>query len=373
MSRESDDTATRYRELWAEELAGATLYRALAERTKDPGRKDVFTSLAEAEARHADHWLAKLAELSDGDPKPPRLPFRTRTLVWLTRWLGPDAVLSMVQRGESAAAAKYGNVADAPEAMAEQEAAHVRVVAALRGGDSAGGRIAASEGRHRAGAGGALRAAVFGVNDGLVSNLSLVMGVAGGTSDRGFVVLAGVAGLVAGAFSMAAGEWVSVRSQRELYENELRIERAELAEYPAEEAEELELIYRAKGIDADEARSIVERIMRSPDVALDTMAREELGIDPGSLGSPWVAAVFSFAAFAIGAVLPLIPFVLLSGTAAIGTAAAVSAIALMLVGAAISVFTGRPPLRSGVRMVAIGALAAGATFGIGTLVGAGSG
>lgn len=372
MSRESKAMSTRYRELWADELGGAAVYRALAERTTDPGRHDVFTSLAEAETRHANLWRDKLVAAGDADPKPPRLSFRTRTLIRITRLLGPDAVLSVVLRGESAAAAKYGGVTEAPAGMAEQEAAHARVIAGLRGVDSAGGRIAASEGRHRAGAGGALRAAVFGVSDGLVSNLSLVMGVAGGTSDRGFVVLAGIAGLVAGACSMAAGEWVSVRSQRELYENELRIERTELAEFPDQEAEELELIYRAKGIDAEEARRIVERIMRRPDVALDTMAREELGIDPGSLGSPWVAAGSSFAAFAIGAVLPLVPFLLLTGSAAMVTATAVSAVALMVVGAMISIFTGRSPVRSALRMVAIGALAAGVTFAIGTLVGVGT-
>lgn len=373
MSDKSDDTETHYRELWADELGGAALYRVLAERTRDPGRAEVFTALAEAEARHAGFWHEKLAELGDGDPSPPGLPFRTCVLIRLTRWFGPKLVLPMVLRGESAAATRYNEVADAPDAMAEQEAGHARVIAALGGVESSGGLIAASEGRHRAGAGGALRAAVFGVNDGLISNLSLVMGVAGGTSDRSFVVLAGVAGLVAGAFSMAAGEWVSVTSQRELYENELRIERAELAEFPAEEAEELELIYRAKGIDADEARSIVERIMRRPDVALDTMAREELGIDPGSLGSPWVAAGVSFVTFAAGAAVPLIPFLALTGGAAIITAALVSAAALMAVGIAISVVTGRAPIRSGLRMVAIGALAAAATFGIGTLVGVSTG
>src|SRR5215475_14712846 len=167
----------------------------------------------------------------------------------------------------------------------------------MRGGNTTGGRIAAAEGRHRAGVGGALRAVVFGVNDGLVSNFSLVMGVAGGTSNNSVVLLAGIAGLVAGAFSMASGEWISIRSQRELYENELRIEQAELSAFPEEERDELELIYRAKGVSAPAARDLVDAIMDQGDVALDTLAREELGLDPARLGSPWVAAFSSFFAF----------------------------------------------------------------------------
>ncbi len=190
-----------------------------------------------------------------------------------------------------------------------------------------------SEGRHRAGIGGALRAGVFGVNDGLVSNFSLVMGVAGGTSNRSIVLLAGVAGLVAGAFSMASGEWVSVRSQRELYENELRIEEQELAAFPEEEREELELIYQAKGVDPAEAKALVANIMARPDVALDTLAREELGLDPRTLASPWVAAGTSFAAFAVGAFLPVVPFFFGGGLAAVVASALLSVLALFGVGA----------------------------------------
>jgi VIT1/CCC1 family predicted Fe2+/Mn2+ transporter len=215
-----------------------------------------------------------------------------------------------------------------------------------------------------------LRAAVFGVSDGLVSNFSLIMGVAAGTSTNAAVFLAGVAGLVAGACSMASGEWVSVRSQVELYENELRIEREELAEFPEEEQRELELIYRAKGIPAEEAARLAAGIMERPEVALDTMAREELGLDPDALGSPWTAAGSSFGAFAAGAVVPLVPFVVGSGTAAIVAAAAAAAVALFVVGVMISVVTGRGPVRSGTRMVAIGCGVAAITYGIGSLVGA---
>jgi len=365
-----DPELAKYREMWVDELGGAALYRALAEHA-DEHRRPIFLSLAEAEERHAAHWAERMRQGGITDLKAPRLPFRIRVLRRLAGLLGTEAVLPIVLRAEAADADKYRAVAAAPAAMAAQEAMHGKVVAAMRGGNTAGGRIAAAEGRHRAGICGALRAGVFGVNDGLVSNFSLVMGVAGGTSNKSIVLLAGVAGLVAGAFSMASGEWVSVRSQRELYENELRIEEQELAAFPEEEREELELIYQAKGVDAAEAKALVANIMARPDVALDTLAREELGLDPATLASPWIAAGASFAAFAAGAFLPVVPFFFGSGVAAVFTSALLSLVALFGVGSAISVFTGRHAGRSGLRMAAIGALVATATFLVGTLVGVG--
>ena len=365
-----DPELAKYREMWVDELGGAALYRALAEHA-DEHRRPIFLALAEAEERHAAHWAERMRQGGITDLKPPRLPFRIRVLRRLAGLLGTEAVLPIVLRAEAADADKYRAVAAAPAAMAAQEAMHGKVVAAMRGGNTAGGRIAAAEGRHRAGVGGALRAGVFGVNDGLVSNFSLVMGVAGGTSNKSIVLLAGVAGLVAGAFSMASGEWVSVRSQRELYENELRIEEQELAAFPEEEREELELIYQAKGVDPAEAKALVANIMARPDVALDTLAREELGLDPATLASPWIAAGASFAAFAAGAFLPVVPFFFGSGVAAVFTSALLSLVALFGVGSAISVFTGRHAGRSGLRMAAIGALVATATFLVGTLVGVG--
>jgi VIT1/CCC1 family predicted Fe2+/Mn2+ transporter len=217
--------------------------------------------------------------------------------------------------------------------------------------------------------GGALRAATVGVNDGLVSNLSLVMGVAGGTNNSRIVLLAGVAGLFAGAFSMAAGEWVSVRSQRELYEREIEIEREEMQAFPEEEQEELAMIYRAKGIEPGAAERLAERIMLRPAVALDTLAREELGLDPRELGSPWIAAGSSFIAFAIGAFVPVLPYIIGSGNGALAAAAAASGVALILVGFAISLFTGRSGSVSAMRMLLIGASAAALTYGVGSLVG----
>jgi VIT1/CCC1 family predicted Fe2+/Mn2+ transporter len=362
-----DAEAARFFELWADELAGAALYRALAERASEP-RRGVLMELAEAEERHASHWAKLMADRGVTNPKRPRLPLRVRVLSFLARRFGTDSVLPMVLRLEAADASKYEGIAEAPASMAAQERAHGKAVSALVGGTT-GTRIARAEGRHRVGAAGALRAGVFGFNDGLVSNLSLVVGVSGGTSNGKIVLLAGVAGLVAGAFSMATGEWISVRSQRELFEHEIGMEADELAHFPEEEREELALIFRAKGVEKDEAEALAQRLMSKPDTALDTLVREELGLDPSELVSPWTASVSSFVSFALGAVVPVIPFIIGSGAAALAWACGLAALLLVGVGAAISVFTGRPALRNGMRMLVIAALASGATYGVGRLVG----
>jgi VIT1/CCC1 family predicted Fe2+/Mn2+ transporter len=215
---------------------------------------------------------------------------------------------------------------------------------------------------------GALRAAIFGVNDGLVSNLSLIMGVTGASVSNRFILLAGVAGLLAGAFSMGAGEFISMRVQRELFERLLHIEAHELATEPEEEHRELEAIYEAKGFPPDLARSAAEAVMKDPKVALETHAREELGLDPKELGSPWGAALSSFFTFSVGAAVPLLPFVFGSGTAAALVAMGGSAVALFTVGAAMSLLTGRPPWLSGSRMLLVGGVAATITFGVGSLL-----
>jgi VIT1/CCC1 family predicted Fe2+/Mn2+ transporter len=277
---------------------------------------------------------------------------RTRLVAGLVQWLGPRRLKNVLSAMKVRGMAVYG-------AGTPSESGHAAPpIGAL------------FERRHRGlGGGGNLRAAVFGVNDGLVSNFSLVMGVAGGTTNNSIVLLAGIAGIVAGAFSMASGEWVSIRSQRELYENELRIEQEELRAFPDEERDELEMIYRAKGIAPDEAHALVETIMNRNEIALDTLAREELGLDPQTLGSPWVAAGSSFVAFAAGAALPVIPFLFGSGVAPTTVAAALSIVALFAVGAATSIFTGRHAGRAGLRMAVIGAVVAAVTYGIGSLVG----
>ena len=223
---------------------------------------------------------------------------------------------------------------------------------------------------HRGGRSGTLRAAVFGANDGLVSNLSLIMGVAGASANNEVIVLAGIAGLLAGAFSMAAGEFISMQSQREMFENQIAIEREEMRVMPEVELDEMTAMYRAKGLTQEQARHVAETLMADPEKALDTMVREELGLDPDELGSPWGAAWYSFIAFSIGAVIPLIPFLLTSGFVAFVSGLTLSFVALFAVGAAVSLVTGRGMLFSGGRQVLIGAAAAAVTYGVGTLIGA---
>ena len=222
---------------------------------------------------------------------------------------------------------------------------------------------------HRDIRGGAARAAVFGVSDGLVSNLALILGVAGAHPTAGLVRLAGVAGLIAGSCSMAAGEYISMRAQRELFERELDLERAEIRRWPDAERRELALLYEGRGLEPQLAEDLATAMMRDPEVALDTHAREELGIDPGELGSPWQASASSFLSFAVGALIPLAPFLALSGTAGLIAAAVVSGVAALAIGAALSVFTGRSWLWSALRQFLISAVAAGVTYSIGAAVG----
>jgi VIT1/CCC1 family predicted Fe2+/Mn2+ transporter len=275
----------------------------------------------------------------------------------------------MVNALEAGDYGSYVNQGGDALALAHDERVHGRTVARLAG-VSAPSDIVRQERWHRLGGGGALRASVFGISDGLVSNLSLVVGVAGAGPQGGTVLLAGVAGLLAGAFSMAAGEYVSMRSQRELFERQIGLERMELETNPEEEREELALIYRAKGIPKAEADRLADTIIADPQVALDTLAREELGLDPSELGSPWAAAAGSFLAFAVGAFVPVLPYLFARGALTIVPAIALSALALFTVAASLSLFTGRNPLYSGVRMLALATVAASATYGIGRLVGA---
>ena len=363
------DRLTLFEEMREEELDSAALYRALAD-VSEGRRKDVLNRLAEAEERHAGHWERLLREAGITDFPAPKRTLRTRVLSTLAHRFGADSVLPLVLRLEANDAARYREMAEATATMSAEEMAHGRAVAALAG-DGKGEQIARSEGRHRAAAGGALRAGVFGVNDGLVSNLLLILGVAGGTSNRNIILLAGLAGLLAGAFSMAAGEWVSVQSQRELYEREIAVEREELSAFPEEELEELILIYQAKGLSEEEAQALASRIMRRPESALDTLTREELGLASGDLGSPWVAALSSFGSFAVGALIPVLPFLFGSGAAALIVAIGLSAVTLFLVGSAIAVLTGRDAPRGGLRMVAIATIVGLASHLIGRLIGEG--
>ncbi|MBV8806009.1 MAG: VIT1/CCC1 transporter family protein [Sinobacteraceae bacterium] len=225
--------------------------------------------------------------------------------------------------------------------------------------------------RHRGGLGSNLRASVFGVSDGLVSNASLVLGVAGAGSGSAYVLLTGAAGMLAGALSMAAGEYISVRSQREMYEYQIALEREEVAEYPEEEAEELALIYQARGVELEQARKVSRALLAQPEQALDVLSREELGLNPDDLGSPLGAALSSFCSFAIGAAIPLIPFLLTrsTGTLTLEVTAATTCVALFCIGLILSLFTGRDALKGALRMVLIGAGAGVISFLVGKALG----
>jgi VIT1/CCC1 family predicted Fe2+/Mn2+ transporter len=348
--RNVDVTPMNPLESWQEEQRSAFLYRVCADAETDPRRSGLFLGLAgEAEAQAAI-WRAQLTARGHPAPRKYVPDGRTRLVAALVRRLGPRplrAVLAAMKvRGMSIYASPM-HVGHAPPTA-----------------------TSTAEHRHRGlSGGGNLRAAVFGVNDGLVSNGSLILGVTGASTDPHVVLLTGIAGMCAGAFAMAAGEYISVRSQRELYEYQIALERDELQEYPEAEAQELALIYAAKGLPAKEAERLAKQIIADPEHALDTLAREELGLNPDELGSPWGAAISSFLSFAAGALLPLSPFIFASGTRALPIAIGVTAIALFTVGALLSLFTGRNALYSGARMLALGSLAGGFTFLIGKLAG----
>ncbi len=361
---------------FADESGSAAIYTVLAEVEKDERLAEVYRRMAAAEQKHAAHW-AELIQAA-GEPAPEWKPtWRQRSLLWLARRFGASMVLPSMQNMEREGVAGYSKQgavvsAEAP-GMARQERSHAMMITqitrSLRGGME-GGALALLEGRHRSTGGNALRAAVLGANDGLVSNLSLVMGVAGATLDERTVLITGLAGLLAGAISMALGEWLSVQSSRELYHHQIQVEEAEIADNPEEEIEELALIYEARGLKRAQAHALATQILANPDSALQTLAREELGIDPQELGgSAWEAALTSFILFAIGAIIPVIAFTFLSGLTAVVVSILFSTVALFGLGAVITLFTGKPVWFSGMRMVVFGLLAAAVTFGIGRLIG----
>lgn len=360
--------AARYRENLQGEVDSATLYRALAETEPDPKIKEVYQRLASVEDAHAEFWRRQLQHLGIR-VRGVGTGWRSRALAWLARRFGAQFVLPTINTLERRDSAHYDNQ---PEAVAgglpRTERSHARVLRAIekRPGGAEGSSIARLEGRHRGMAGNSLRAAVLGANDGLVSNLSLVMGVAGAEASARSVLVTGLAGLVAGACSMALGEWLSVNTSRELYERQIATEKYELETVPDEEKEEMVLIYQAKGLKEEQARALADRLMADKGTALDTLVREELGIDPDELGgSPWAAAAASFCLFSAGAIFPVAPYFMLDGWTALIGSLALSCLALALVGAGTSLFTGRHIVFSAARQIAIGLAAAAITFGVG--------
>jgi VIT1/CCC1 family predicted Fe2+/Mn2+ transporter len=363
----------RFRELLASERRSADTYSGLADAATGE-RREILNELARVERRHAAHWAEKLTDLGEPIPESGPSGMRARVLSWLARRLSVDAVLPYLERAERADAGLYQDDPDANSNMAIDERSHARVLTQLRNaGMDQPANIRRAERWHRGDRSGALRAAVFGVNDGLVSNTSLVMGFAGSGASASVILFAGLAGLLAGALSMAAGEYISMQSQREAYQREITLEEMELRDDPEAEAEELALIYRAKGLDDEEAERVATTIMKDRDAALDTMTREELGLDPDELGSPWSAALSSLLAFALGAIVVVLPYMFGSGKAALVAAIALAGFALFAVGATLGVLNGRGGLRSGTRQLLIGGGAALLVFLIGHVAGAISG
>lgn len=349
MSTQAPKPTGQARHAWREEMASAWLYRIVAQCEAGKARAGLFDELVKAAEDQAQMWAAEMHK--GGEPVPQHFhpDMRTRLVGALTRIFKPRAM-----RGILAAMKVRGMVLYASGTRPHPMPTNREDIGK----------------RHQNGASGnTLRAAVFGVNDGLVSNAALIYGIAGAAAEPSVIVLTGVAGLLAGAFSMAAGEYVSVRSQREMFEYQIGLERDELDQYPDEEAAELALIYVAKGMQPDEARRVADTLMQDPERALDTLAREELGLNPDELGSPWLAALSSFVAFTLGALVPLLPFLLAAGHNTLIYSVAATGLGLFVVGATLSLFTGRRAWLSGLRMLMIGGGAGLATYFIGTHIG----
>ena len=370
MAKQSNPTGAdveRYRQNYIVEMDGIALYRAMAAAEKDDQRAVIFEKLAQNEERHAQRW-ARLIQAGGGAVPAHKPSARVRLLGWMARQFGTRRVVPIISNMEARDEAGYMRQPEAAGLPAE-ERAHSRTLMAMEGKTSGQESIAGTERWHISAHGGGLRAAVFGINDGLLSNFSLVMGFAGAEAKPEYIILAGVAGLLAGSFSMAAGEYVSVGAQREVFEQQIAIEKEELEISPKEEEEELSLIYQAKGIPEQEASRLAQRIIQNPKTAIDTLAREELGLDPAGLGSPWTAAMSSFFAFVVGAFVPVAPYLLTAGSKAWIASALLSFCALFGVGAVLSIFTARGPLLSGARMLGIGLLVSAITYSVGWLFG----
>ena len=347
------------------ELESVDLYNSLAAIEKDLERAKLFRNLAQAEMRHVRVWAGKL-EIETPSPEDWPRTLRVRVLCLIARVFGTRAVMPLILKSEVADVDTY-RADPTASSIVEGEIEHFQTLGRLAGKTDYA-QIISLERRHYSGTAN-VRAGVLGFNDGLVSNLSLVMGVAGATTETSFIVLAGVSGLLAGAFSMAAGEYVSVRAQRDIYEKEIEVERAELEEFPEEERHELALIYQSKGFTREEARAVAERIMSDPKVALETLAREELGLDPSQLGSPWMAAISSFIAFGLGALIPVLPHIVSDGVVAFSLSIGLSGLMTVAIGILLGIITGKNPVWSGGRMLLVAAAAASVTFGIGNAIG----
>lgn len=329
---------------WRQEKESAYLYRILVTQSTETPKQQLFSQLAQEAEEQAEIWAKTFRETTSQAVPEFHPGWRIIVVKRLIIWFGPERIRTILSATKVRGMSIYNLSVGHP--MPE----HISDVGQ----------------RHQSsGAGNNMRAAVFGINDGLISNTSLILGMAGGHAAHNTILLAGIAGLLAGAFSMAAGEFISVRSQREMLEYQIEQERKELELYPAEEAAELSLIYQARGLSQADAEHAANTILQNPEHALNTLAREELGLDPEKLVSPYGAAIFSFVSFMVGAGVPLLPFVFNITSNTIVLTVVLSAMALFIIGAILSLFTGRNAIKNGLRMLSIGAIAGVLTYLIG--------
>ena len=363
----------RYLQNWQSEVDSAAQYHALAEAEESGQLSQVYKNMAQVEEKHIDFWEGLLKKASVTIPER-RPSWRSRVLMWLAKRFGPQLVVGTIAEQEKAGGSLYTRQKETQgTSMTAEEHWHMKVLKQIQKTNEPGAQgslLARIEGRHKTVGGNTLRAAVLGANDGLCSNMSLVMGVAGASVNNHTLLVTGLAGLLAGACSMALGEWISVTSSRELAEREIQIETDEFENNPEGEKEELKLIYEAKGLDETQAENLARHMVSDRARAIEALTREELGIDPDDIvGSAGKAALSSFLLFAVGAVIPVVPFLFLSGQTALIVSVMFSAIGLFAFGAIITVFTGRPVYISGVRQMLLGLLAAAVTYSLGHWLG----
>lgn len=336
-------------ENWSEEKRSAFLYSTIAAYETDPLHQKLFHDLAKAANKQAEIWENVLKKSGEKIPGKYIPDFRTRLVAWLAQHLGTKPLRFILSAMKVRGMSIYSGAQPDEKIIST---------------------IPSHENRHKSvTSAGNLRAAVFGVNDGLISNVSLILGVAGANADHRYILLTGIAGLLAGACSMAAGEYISVQSQREFFEYQINLEKSELEEYPEEEAHELAIIYQARGLPQLDAEKLAQLMISDPEKALNTLAREELGLNPNDLGSAVGASISSFLSFATGAFIPMIPFLFGKYSWNLLASILLTGLALLAIGATLSLFTSRSALKSGLRMLLIGCIAGSLTYGLGHLIG----
>ena len=346
------------------EIDSSYLYQCVANAQENPELAEYYQQMANFEQFHAqkmmDHW---------GITQSPEPSFRAKIWNWIGKKMGYDVVISQLLKTEKSIGYAAGQSKKAAGIQLDgRENIHTVILQSIQ--SMSGGSVSSVEKRHRTVGGNAIRAAILGANDGLVSNLSLVMGVAGATQGSGEVLVVGMAGLLAGSISMAMGEWISVKGAQEMYERQMDLEAEELEAHPEEELRELELLFKAKGFSPEIAQKMVEEIAQDPEKLKEVLIREELNIDPEEMkDSAWVAAISSFVLFSIGAIFPVLPYFWTEGFPAIVQGGIFSAFGLFLIGSALTLFTGKSVWFSGFRQVVFGLAAAAVTYAVGHWLG----